>query len=414
MIARLAAHAGALLVGIILGAVLVLVAGVAPAAGPHEPRPAPPGTVAFDPAPSGSPTTPAPVPATSGETLLAWTAGGMSASFSPAAAGVAGIREVTEVLAGRLDLVESRDEDGTVVDPADDGWAIPLDAIAIDPTTFTSFVPTSQRPVLERLRPGSVVLGETSAALRRMGVGGELVIGSAGDRTVVGVVDDAIVGAAEVVLHRDDPLADDLSPAYTLMRHQGERSHLEAALRSLAEGRPLRVRATGETPYLRHGDAVVPQAFVKWRFGEFRYRPPADGRLPFDVDPRWVDEHIVTRTVPILGAVTCHRAAIGVLASVLRDLDQRGLAHTVDPDGYEGCWHPRLIEVGGGISRHSWGIAVDLNADGDPTGTGGGQPDAVVERFIEAGWGWGGTWLAPDPMHFELVGDPEPPIKVRP
>lgn len=415
MIGRIAAHVGALVVGVVLGAVLVLVAGIAPAAGPPAPTPSPQATDAPDP---GSVATPPagtdPLPTRSGGILLAWTAGGLPDSFSTAAVQVSGVHELTEVLAGRLDLVESRDQDGAVVDPRQAGWAIPLDALAVDPSTFAPMAPTGQRPVLERLRPGTVILGETSATLRRIDVGGQLLIGGAGPHTVVGVVDDAIVGAAEVVLHRDDPAAADLEAAYVLLRHEGERPALEAELRAVADGRPLRVRAPGETPYLRHGDAVLPQSILKRRFGEFRYRPPGEGERLFDVDPGWVDEHVVTRTVPILGRVTCHRAAVDSLAAVMRDLDRAGLAHTVDSDGYEGCWHPRLVSVGGGLSRHSWGVAVDINATRDPTGAGNGQPDAVVERFTGAGWGWGGTWLEPDPMHFELVGTWTPPIKVLP
>jgi hypothetical protein len=134
----------------------------------------------------------------------------------------------------------------------------------------------------------------------------------------------------------------------------------------------------------------------------------------FEIDPTWVAERIVTREVPILGAVTCHEIAIESLGGILRALDQRGLAHTVDPADYEGCFNPRLISAGGDLSRHAWGIAVDLNAHGNPTGTGSGQHDALVELFTSAGWGWGGIWLVPDPMHFELVADPAGTIKVRP
>lgn len=415
MIGRLAAHAGALVVGVVLGAVLVLFAGVAPAAGPPDPAASPGGGEASDrPSAPDAPAGPDRLPMTTGGILLAWTAGGLPPSFASAAATLPGVHEVTEVRAGRLDLLESRDQHGTVVDPSQDGWAVPLDAISIDPTSFASLAPTGQRPVLESLEPGTAILGSTSARLRRLEVGGQLAFDGADALSVVGVVDDAIVGAAEVVLHHDDPLAGDLDPGYVLLRHEGDRGSLEVALRTLADRRPIRIRAPGETPYLRNGDAVLPQSVLKERFGEFRYRPPADDEQRFEVDPGWTAKHVVTHTVPILGSVTCHRAAIDTLARVLEELDREGLAHTIDPAGYQGCWHPRLIQLGGGLSRHSWGVAIDLNASGDPTGTGVGQPAAIVERFTAAGWGWGGTWLTPDPMHFELVGSWTPPIKVLP
>lgn len=427
MIGRLVMHASALVVGVIVGAGLVLATGVAPGATPGatpEPtrQPSAPSTPdaaretgpspVFDASSSGVPASP--MPRTAGAVLLAWTVGGLPDGFSTGTASIEGIRAVTEVAAGGLDLTASHDQVGTVVDQPGDGWAIPLDGIAIDPSTFSGFAPTGDRPVLERLEPGTVILGETSAALRRVQVGGRLTLGGDAARTVIGIVDDATVGAAEVVLHQADALARRMEPSYVLLRHEARRPTIETRLRQLADDRPLRVRAPGETPFLRHGDAVLPQAIVKERYGEFRYRPPASGARPFEVDPDWVDEHIVTRDVPILGVVTCHRAAIERLGALLAELERRGLGHTVDPEGYQGCWHPRLISVGGDPSRHSWGIAVDLNAAGNPTGTGSGQPEALVEAFTDDGWGWGGTWLVPDPMHFELVDDPSPPIKVRP
>lgn len=425
MIARVAKHAGALIAGVVVGALVVLASGIAPgvpfgATPPSEveapeaetPQDAPPGSGSASEA--GPSAQPAPGPTADGSLLLVWTVGGLPEGFAAGIGDVDGVQEVTEVVAGVLDLLQSRDSGGTVVEDLDPGWAVPLDAIAVDPVTFTGFVPTGQRPALQRLEPGTAILGETSAGLRGLDVGGQLTVAPGTSVTVVGVVDDASVGAAEVVLHRDDPLAEGMAPSYLLLRHGTDRPAVETAVRELSGDRPVRVRAVGETPYLRHGDAVLPQAIVKQRYGEFRYRPPAAGERSFETDQEWVDAHVVTREVPILGRVTCHRAAIASLTAVLEELDRRGLAHAVDPDGFAGCWNPRLISIGGGLSRHSWGIAVDVNAQGNPTGTGSGQHDAVVELFTEAGWGWGGTWLVPDPMHFELVDGPSLPIKARP
>lgn len=421
MIGRVAQHAGSLIAGVVIGALVVLASGIAPGVTSDE-SPAPSEVEASGDAPPGTgstpgpddPEEPAPVPTADESLLLVWTVGGLADDLAAMTDQVDGVREVTEVVAGRLDLLQSHDSSGTVMEDLDPGWAVPLDAIAVDPVTFTGFVPTGQRPALQRLEPGTAILGETSAELRGLGVGGQLTIAPGNSLTVVGVVDDASVGAAELVLHRDDPLAEAMVPSYLLLRHRTDRPMIETAVRELAGDRPVRVRAVGETPYLRHGDAVLPQAIVKQRYGEFAYRPPAAGERTFEIDQDWVAAHVVTREVPILGSVTCHRAAIESLAAVLEELDRRGLAHTVDPDGFAGCWHPRLISLDGGLSRHSWGIAVDVNAQGNSTGTGSGQHDALIELFTEAGWGWGGTWLVPDPMHFELVDGPSLPIKARP
>lgn len=414
MIARVVKHAGGLIAGVLIGAAVVLASGSAPAATPdpapsavETPRDAP----ASDPAPDEDP---APLPTADGSLLLVWTVGGLPEGFASAVDQIEDVRQVTEVVAERLDLVASSDSSGTVVDDPGEGWAIPLDAVAVDPVTFAGFVPTGQRPAFDRLQPGTAILGETSAELRGLDVGGQLTLAPGTSLTVVGVVDDASVGGAELVLHRDDPLAGRMAPSYLLLRHETDRSVVETAVRELAGDRPVRVRAVGETPYLRHGDAVLPQVIVKHRYGEFRYRPPGPGGRTFEIDEEWVAAHVVTRELPILGSVTCHRAAIDSLAAVLDELDRRGLAHAVDPDGFEGCWFPRLISIDGDLSRHSWGIAVDVNAKGNLTGTGSGQHGVLVELFTAAGWGWGGTWLVPDPMHFELVDGPTLPMKAQP
>lgn len=406
MITRITLRIGAALLGLVIGAALVLALGTPP--GTVLPDPAP--VAVFDPGTSSD----TPMPETADALLLVWAAGGLPEGFAAGSSKIDGVTHMTEVVAGRLDLTSSQDRTGAVVDQAEPGWAIPLDAIAIDPVTFAAFVPTGQQPVLQRLEPGTVILSETSASLRNIEVGGQLELGAGGSHTVVGILDDAAIGAAEVVVHRADALAAGMPPRYLLLRHVQQRPAMETALRGVAGDLPLRVRAPGETPYLRHGDAVLPQAILKQRYGEFQYRPPRDGELAFDVDPNWVAEHVVTRQVPILGSVTCHRAAIETVEAVLTELDRRGLAFTVDPADYQGCWNPRLISLGGDLSRHAWGIAIDLNAEGNPTGIGSGQHDALVELFTTASYGWGGTWLVPDPMHFEIVDEPSSPIKVRP
>ena len=53
------------------------------------------------------------------------------------------------------------------------------------------------------------------------------------------------------------------------------------------------------------------------------------------------------------------------------------------------------FDAGGSISRHAWGIAIDIN-------TKSGYPTRIVEIFNSWGFAWGGTWTSPDEMHFEL------------
>ncbi|MDQ3538208.1 MAG: M15 family metallopeptidase, partial [Actinomycetota bacterium] len=184
--------------------------------------------------------------------------------------------------------------------------------------------------------------------------------------------------------------------------YRGRRPAVERRIRQALPARTaVRLRGPGETPYLRQGDAVLPQAAIKARFGEFAYRP-GPGR---DVvqDPRWTAEHIVTARVPILGLVRCHRTLVPALRGALRELRQRNLTSMIDPAGYAGCHNARLTSSGDQVSRHAWGVAIDLNYPDNPVGQASTQDPRLVEVMERWGFTWGGRWLVPDPAHFEYV-----------
>jgi hypothetical protein len=66
---------------------------------------------------------------------------------------------------------------------------------------------------------------------------------------------------------------------------------------------------------------------------------------------------------------------------------------------------------GGGLSLHSWGIAMDINPGRNPYQLGNyGAPQTdippkVIDIFRKYGFQWGGDWAGErDPMHFEWYG----------
>lgn len=99
------------------------------------------------------------------------------------------------------------------------------------------------------------------------------------------------------------------------------------------------------------------------------------------------------------------------LKKALRLVCDRGLAKELKT--YDGCWNIRPKKSGQGLSVHSWGLALDFNADTcpfqDPSSP--TWPDLVrdmsddfVRCFAEAGFEWGGLWKSVhDPMHFQLA-----------
>ena len=135
--------------------------------------------------------------------------------------------------------------------------------------------------------------------------------------------------------------------------------------------------------------------------GVFRYTVIGGGRIA--PEPSWVASHIETRTVPILGTVTCNKYLFPQLEAALNDVVAQGLADEIHPDEFAGCYYPRFIAGSTKLSNHSFGLALDLNTPGNQRGTVGEMDRGVVAIFKEWGFGWGGDWSYTDPMHFEMV-----------
>lgn len=386
-------------------ALVVAVAVVAQLDGP-DPAPSPASPAPADGDPVGASPRPSPTPSAGaragGGPMLVWTSGGLPPGLGDRLGRLRGVTAHTVVAGDRVDLVAAERADGRPATDLDPGWMVPLDALAVDTGTYPG-VMGGDAAALADLGAGEAALGATSARLRGVEVGGELTLASGARLSVAAVVADEAVGAAEVVINA--PTGARLgvtTPRFVLVAHDRPHAAMESAVRArVPEGTPVRVRGPRETPYLRHGDAVLPQALVKDRFGEFAYRRRGAGAIAQEA--AWRREHLVSRDVPLLGTVRCHRDIVDDLAGALGDLAERGLGDLIDPAGYRGCHHARLIAAGGSLSRHSWGIAVDINVPGNPVGARGDLDPRVVEAFQAHGFTWGGEWLVPDPHHFEHV-----------
>jgi hypothetical protein len=186
------------------------------------------------------------------------------------------------------------------------------------------------------------------------------------------------------------------TPRYVLASYQGDRAEAEARIRAALPGVRMRVRGPGETPWLRHGDAVLPQSILKEQLGEFSARTGPGGALV--LDQAWVAANLVSVDLPVLGRVRCHRSMVPALRAALAEIEARDLLGPIDRRA-SGCWNPRTIAGTNQPSRHAWGGAVDIVPfENDP---------AVVDVFERWGFTWGGRWVSPDPVHFEYVRPPK-------
>jgi len=343
--------------------------------------------------------------------LLAWvptSTGGLPAATESLLASVKGVKRST-VAAASLDwLVRSTGADGSPVDAPGGGMKIPIEAVAIDPAVYEAFAPPSDRAAIADLRAGQVLLSETAARLRRYSPGMSVVM-SSGSYTVAGVVSDAAANGYEMVFGGQPPATWEIVDRFALIHTEGQGTRRRVARtlkETLGPGQALRIRAKGETPFLRYGDAVMPQAIIKKHFGEFAARPQPDGTLL--IDDRWVKRNISTDRVPILGQVTCHRALFPQLRQALRDIQYKNVSFVIDATQFGGCYGPRFIGrvAGGRLSHHAWGIALDINAADNAFGTRSDLDPRLVEMMERSGFTWGGRWLVPDGMHFEWVRFP--------
>jgi hypothetical protein len=382
-------------VGACIGGAAVLALGSSGRVDGPRPAPEKPASLAE---PITTPTRPSKI-------LLGWAPGGLPAEAEAAVEDLRGVRGATTVIAGLDWISATHAPDGSVIDRPGDGYAIPFESAVIEPKEYAHFVSPADRAAVEGLTPNEILLARTESRLRGSS-DGTMVRFDGRVQRVAGTVADETTNGYEGLLAGPVPATWQRADSFVLVRLTKTRARkaVERTLRSLlSPGQVLRVRAQGETPFLRYGDAVLPQMLVKDAFGEFAARPLSTGSI--QIQPGWVKRNIKTARVPILGRVVCHKALFPQLRSALRQVTTGGLTYAVDPDDYGGCYSPRFIDSnpGGRLSHHSWGIAIDINVAENAFNSRPDQDERLVKIMENQGFTWGGRWLTPDGMHFEWV-----------
>lgn len=344
------------------------------------------------------------------QTFLAWTSGGLPDRFRRRVRSLPGMGRTVVVASDNVWMDRSYSAQGEVVSDPPPGYRIPLEVATVNPREYAPFLPPADRGVIVALTDGQGILGQSSARLRRIGPGGVLQFGHV-RVTVAAVLPDELVGAQELMVSRR--LGREIGVhrnRYALLQptgHPTDRRLTRELETILPPGMPVRVRAPGETPYFRQGDAVLPPVQIKLLFGEFAAKPDQAHPGYLLIDPEWAGTHIATERVPILGTITCNVALFPQIRGVMRELVADGLVGTIH--SYSGCYARSFIglDPSNAISHHAWGIALDINAQENPDGATPDQNPRMVAVFEQWGFEWGGTWLIPDGMHFEYRRPPE-------
>ncbi|HWL90952.1 MAG TPA: M15 family metallopeptidase [Actinomycetota bacterium] len=392
---------GGAITGLVLGAVLTL--GIQ-----AWTLPAPPGTRTVAPLPLTRPSAP--------ETFLAWVPRGLPDGFADRVKRLPVIGRITVVAEDNVWLARSWSAAGELVDHPAPPHRIPLDAAAVDTSSFAPFLPPADRSTLAAVENGEGILGSTSASVRGLGPGAILDFGRGGHVRIAAVLPDELVGAAELLVSAETGRRIGVArDRYLLVQPaEGQRLSSRSLKRTIQPLLPgdlgvfgrVQVRAPGETPYFRAGDAVLPPVLLKVLFGEFAARTLRGEPGYIEVDPAWRRSHLVTTRIPLLGQVTCHRGIVPQLRGAMADLRSAGLARLAK--SFNGCFVPRFIsrDPTAMLSHHTWGIAFDMNLVGNYYGDPPHQDPRLVDMLERWGFLWGGLFVVPDGNHFEYRRSP--------
>ncbi len=336
--------------------------------------------------------------------LVAWTPDRLPARTAAVLGRMRGV-DATTVLTGTQWLRFSRDRSGDVVDRPPAGYAIPLDVVYVHPHAYAPFVAARYRARIRSLGPRQALMSRGEWRLRRhahlwlhTSEGTVHTLGRISNRAAEGyellrvTPPPAGVGTLRAVLIAKRPWVERSRIWHRLVRVNGTGLHLTLA-------------SEHQTRFLRYANRVVPQYAIKRRFGEFAARRSGD-RL--ELQPGWAERHIDTRRLPLLGTLTCNVRMFHPLREAMRELIRGGWGGSVHSQS--GCYNPSLIAgTPGRVSRHAFGAAVDINAPENCYGCPPHQSRRLVRVMRRWGFGWGGTWALPDPMHFEWKHRPRAP-----
>ncbi len=257
------------------------------------------------------------------------------------------------------------------------------------------------KKVSERLINNEIIISDLTANLYSLSKGDSLFLIGLNQQeveVVVGeIIPDSEIGWFEGVVNKDlgYKLGINRNIQAIIWGNKITENHLIEIHRNI---KYEKIKLTGRNS-IPNRNWVLPTALVKEMFGDFQIKE-RDGTW-ITIDKAWKDENIETRSVPILGRITCHRLMWEPLLGAFNQIIEENLESGLSKEQFKtsgGCYAPRRInrfDAGGSISRHAWGIAIDIN-------TKTGYKPRIVEIFNDWGFAWGGTWTSPDAMHFEL------------
>ena len=317
----------------------------------------------------------------------------------------------TVVHQGTLDMTGATRQ-GAVVRSAPVGAGFPMSSLAVDATAIAA---TMGDEVAMVAGAGRIVMGATAAAQNAI-VPGDMVTlmgwnGVAATFEVGAVEPDPVVAGVEIVMSVESAVPLGFVRPFSI-RVWGfdTRESAQALLKAIQATwiqRRIRVRTSWQDALL---DDTVPQAHIKALLGDFWAVRGGGGTL--QIDPAWKTAHITRVNLPLVGPLRCNTVVAAAAAQALQELQDSAMSaliHSADTRSRGGCFSTRETRSPSGnsghnLSRHTWGAAIDINPSQNPYGGVSRMDSRVIDAFRRHGFVWGGSFIVPDPMHFEYVG----------
>jgi hypothetical protein len=357
-------------------------------------------TGAAPPSPSPSVTSPPPAQGVATpEAWLAWVPGGLPDGFVSQMTTIPAIVDATTATADIAWLTTSTNSRGALVDQPSDPYMIPIDTTGVEQPAFASFLQPPERRLVAGLERGQGVLSESEAKLRHLDVGSTLTFSTGKEISIVGTLPDVLMGGYELLVGRSTGEKIGVTHERYALLDVRPYSHVtsEELARRLEPYLPLdapyphvEVRAPGETKYLRANDREAPPLVLKERFGEFTAYPDPQSAKRIKIDRSWLNTHIASEDLPVLGTVQCNNVALDLFRRAMDQLRAKGNGAAVTSVG--ACWVPiaDATDPDGPLTGAPFGASIEIDPGSNPPGSTPEQSPALVAAMARWGFGWAG------------------------
>ena len=312
----------------------------------------------------------------------------------------------------RVQRVDSTTLKKTVVQKVLKGYQVPMSTTVQDIEVVRNLMSLQ---AADALQANTIVMGRSSAIIRGARIGDIVTLLDIRNKRhefVIGnIAEDNLVGEADLLLssRQADVLGAKMITRYTIIGFTNATA-LENAIRAAGfrDGNAFHVRKTWDAP---DPDATRGLAVAKRMVGEFAYKVSESGQVL--LEGGWPQKYISPRAVfdDIGVKAACNVNVRVAIQGALSEVRRQGLSRYVDvgnTNAYGGCFYPRYNRLAGKLgylSRHSWGMAIDMNTSVNGQGVVPRMDCRIVRIFRQWGFAWGGNFTPSDGMHFEYVGE---------